>query len=71
MNKESEHKNKKAHHNMKDGSDEDALQSPLSGAAAHGRQEQERAQYKLDTAQNGEDMHMASALSNFRLNHNS
>ena len=71
MNIKPKHKNKKAHHNVEDRRDEDALQSPLSGAAAHGRQEQERAQYKLDTAQNGEDMHMASALSNFRLNHNS
>ena len=71
MNKETKHKNKKAHHNVEDGGGKDMFHAPLSGAAAHGRQEQYCAQHKLDAAQNGQDMHMASVLSNFRLNHNS
>ncbi len=71
MNIETEHKNKKAHHNMKDGRDKDTLQTALSRAAAHAWQEQQDAQQEFDTAQNGEDIHMASIFSNFRLNQNS
>ena len=71
MNVKTEHKDEKAHHNMKDGRDENAFHTPLSGAGLQAWQEQYRAQHKLDAAQNGEDIHMASFLSNFRFNHNS
>ena len=71
MNVKTEHKDEKAHNHVKDGSDENAFHAPFSRAVAQGRQEQYRAQQELDAAQNGEDIHMASVLSNFRLNHNS
>ena len=71
MNIEPKHKDEKAHHNMKDGGDENAFHTPLSGAGLQAWQKQYYAQHKLDAAQNGEDMHMASFLSNFRLNDNS
>ena len=71
MNIEPKHKDEKAHHNVKDGRAENAFHTPLSGAGLQAWQKQYYAQHKLDAAQNGEDMHMASFLSNFRLNHNS
>ena len=71
MNVKAEHKHKKAHNNMKHGGHKNMFHVPLSSATAQGRQEQYRAQQELSTAQNGEDIHMASVLSNFRLNHNS
>ena len=71
MNIKTEHNDEKAHHYVKDGSDENAFHAPLSSAGPQFWQEQYRAQQKLDAAQNGEDIHMASVLSNFRLNHNS
>ena len=71
MNVKAEHKHKKAHNNVKDGGHKNMFHVPLSRAGLQSWQEQYRAQHKLDAAQNGEDMHRASVLSNFRLNHNS
>ena len=71
MNIEPKHKDEKAHHNVKDGRAENALHAALRRAGLQSWQEQYCAQHKLDAAQNGEDIHMASVLSNFRLNHNS
>ena len=71
MNKETEHENKKAHHNVEDGGYKNMFHAALSRAGLQSWQEQYRAQQELDAAQNGEDIHMASVLSNFRFNHNS
>ena len=71
MNIKTEHKDEKPHHNMKDRGHKNTFHAALGGAAAQGRQEQYCAQQELDAAQNGEDIHMASVLSNFRFNHNS
>ena len=71
MNIETEHKKQKAHHNVKDRGNKDTLQTALSRAAAYPWQKQEDPDEKLDAAQNGEDIHKASFLSNLRLNHNS
>ena len=71
MNIKTEHKDEKAHHNVKDGGYKNMLHTPLSGAGLQAWQKQYYAQQELDAAQNGEDIHMASFLSNFRLNHNS
>ena len=71
MNIEPKYKNNKAHNNVKDGGHKNMLHAALSRAGLQSWQEQYRAQHKLDAAQNGEDMHMASFLSNLRLNHNS
>ena len=71
MNIEPEHKDDKAHNHVKDRGHKNTFHAALGGAAAQGRQEQYCAQQELDAAQNGEDIHMASVLSKFRLNHNS
>ena len=71
MNIEPKYKNNKAHNNVKDGGYKNMLHTPLSGAGLQVWQKQYYAQHKLDAAENGEDIHMASFLSNFRLNHNS
>ena len=71
MNIEPEHKNKKAHNNVKYWGNKDALQSPLESAAAHIRQEQNNSHYKQDSSENGQNIHKASLLFNFKLNPNS
>ena len=71
MNIEPKHKDEKAHHNVKDGGYKNMFHAALSRAGLQSWQKQYYAQHKLDAAQNGEDMHMASFLSNFRFNHNS
>ena len=71
MNIETKHKKQKPHNNVKDGRNKNTFQSAPSGAPPYPWQKQEGPDEKLDTAQNGEDIHMASIFSNFRLNHNS
>ena len=71
MNIKTEHKDEKAHNHVKDGGEENTGHTALERAGLQAWQEQYRAQHKLDAAQNGEDIHMASVLSKFRLNHNS
>ena len=71
MNIEPKHKDEKTHNDMKHWRNEDPFHCALSRAGLKSWQEQCHAQQELDAAQNGEDIHMASVLSKFRLNHNS
>ena len=71
MNIETEHKKQKAHNNVKDGRNKNTFQTALSRASAHPWQKQEDPDEKLKATQNGEDIHMASLLSNLRRNQNS
>ena len=71
MNIEAKDEKQKAHHNVKDGRNKNTFQTALSRASAHPWQKQEDPDEKLNTAQNGEDIHMASLFSNLRRNQNS
>ena len=60
MNIEAKDEKQKAHHNVKDGRNNNTLQTALSRAAAYPWHKQEDPNEKLDTAQNGEDVHKVS-----------
>ena len=64
MNIEAKHEKQKAHHNVKDGRDNNTFQTTPSRAPPYPWHKQESPDEKLDTAQNGEDIHMASQGSN-------
>jgi len=64
MNIKPKHKKQKPHHNVKDGRNKNTFQTTLSRTPPYPWQKQEGSDEKLNTAQNGEDIHMASIFSN-------